>query len=598
MDAPLRRLADLSARLEELPPPPPGHVRVYRGQNADFPAMLPSSCRPGAPATGLLWDVALLRLRDRAAGLAQEEDAMATVRNIGFWYKVLAQHYGPGSPFLDVTTSPEVALWFALNRVVEGSGRSFHLARPGMVGSTPVRCTTLTFGSHVDAPGWFYVLDVPRWDGERVPGHGELVDLSRGPAFVTDCPRVRLQHGGLVLGDVDRDGGDLSGFYACSPIPVARDFHDVPLVDEPAEALFPDPGTDPLYGRLLEAPLVPAPGEAGVEYRQSLDVYVVAVRGGDDEILAILERQADRMPPLVRAAVRAIPELRDALRSAMDADPEAATVVQVEPPLLSTLPPADRWNQSALATGLGERVQPRIEGSDRSLPAVDLRSFMVELSPLEYAFEELEEEDAPLAATWLVRRDDRVHFMTLGAGAGGRTWRRSNALEIRFSATEGRFECLLDDGWAPLREMAPGVFVKAFFITLDVVRGLSRSVKPDAFPHLTTGVGDRIRSVLSVRAVSTVLSRSRADPEDLRLHFLRYADTLAPYMGPRLETPAVADLSLVTDRPYDELGSLREIYGHTHEVVLRGPGVTLEPERDGPGFSPAVADHITALLHP
>ena len=33
-----------------------------------------------------------------------------------YWVRAIKQHYGPGTEYLDVSRSPEVAVWFALHR--------------------------------------------------------------------------------------------------------------------------------------------------------------------------------------------------------------------------------------------------------------------------------------------------------------------------------------------------------------------------------------------------------------------------------------------------------------------------------------------------
>ena len=56
------------------------------------------------------------------------ESPGADAENFLLWTRVIAQHYGPGSTFLDVTYSADVALWFALHSL--RAVRSQHLFGP------------------------------------------------------------------------------------------------------------------------------------------------------------------------------------------------------------------------------------------------------------------------------------------------------------------------------------------------------------------------------------------------------------------------------------------------------------------------------------
>src|SRR6202011_4859051 len=117
--------ADLEAAIAALPSPSPGTVRVFRGQTKDYPSLAPSGLRrtPRARAiwhaySGHLYAGLMVELREHTTELS-----MADLQAHDLWFHALAQHYGPGSDFLDVTHSLEIALWFALNKtkVVRGS---------------------------------------------------------------------------------------------------------------------------------------------------------------------------------------------------------------------------------------------------------------------------------------------------------------------------------------------------------------------------------------------------------------------------------------------------------------------------------------------
>lgn len=605
MTTALSSLAALDRTLGALPAPAEGHVRVYRGQTVGFPAMLPSACRPSAPPTGRLWDFALLHVRQAAlaAGPAPPADSTAeslrVLMNLTVWFKVLAQHYGPGSPYLDVTTSPDVALWFALNQNHSaGVLDRFVVTQPGL-GPLPVVCPTLKFSARGTGNGWFYVLDVPRADGESVPKHGQLLELTAGPEFVSTCLRVVRQHGGLVLGDCAVAGGDLARFYACPPIPVARPFDGCPFIDRDQEFLFPGPGEDEWYARLLQAPLMPQPSATnGCEYRQSLGVYLVTPPG-EDTAVALLDRQLARLAPMARASLRAMPEARRHLRAACGVDPEAATYVQIEIPLLAGLPPPDRWNQSVLVAGLARRTRPRVESSGETLPAVSLENVLIQMSPLETALLDARADADVMNALWLVRRGERfqVTVFTSPLDTGSRGGRHLvGPLELEFSKPDHGFVVTLDGRRQMLLHAGlPDVIVKAFFVALDVLRGLSDTVKPDPYPVFTSVSGDATRVLLPVRHAPTVLTRAKADPADLRMHFLRGVDSGQPYMGPGLELSSVGVLVLEVAAGFEALPSLHDVYGSAREVTVNGQPISL-PDREGQGVSARVAAFLLDLF--
>lgn len=599
MSAVVHDFTELERTLRVLPPPSASCVRVFRGQTSDFPTMLPSACRPSAPTIGPLWDFALLSVRMNAIAIDKPSANIEMINEIALWFKVLAQHYGPGSPYLDVTLSINVALWFALNRAstVEPLNELF-VSQSG-IESVSIKYPTLKFSKHMDEAGWFYVLDVPRADGDSIPGHGQLLELSAGPAFVSTCLRVVRQNGGLVRGDCAIEGGNLTSYFACRPIAVARPFYGCPFIDQDPHFLFPPPTEDKWYARLLRAPLVPQPAITnGFEYRQSLDVNIVTPEAKKEEALPILERQIARMSPMIRAGLRTNSAMRKRLRDAVGVDPETATYLQLEIPLLYTLPPAESWNQSVLVAGISKRTQPKVESSDELLPAVSLENVLIELSPLETALVDLPSHTTPLTALWLVKHGPVFRFTVFATSYDTTSYSSKemfvvDTLDIEFSDATHCFEVVQNGCREPLLQAGlPAAHVKAFLVSLNVLRSLSATLKPDPYPVITI---DCNRILLPVRGVSTVLTRTKSDPADLRLHFLRCSDSRQPYRGPGPELPSVAVLKLETTDRFETLPSLREVYGHVREVQLGQQRVTL-PKREFDDMSAVIADFLSSLF--
>ena len=72
--------------------------------------VLPTGLRPGGAERDPSWRyfaMAVSRELSTENGPSPEDDYV--------WIEAIAQHYGPGSPFLDVTKSLDVAAWFVLH---------------------------------------------------------------------------------------------------------------------------------------------------------------------------------------------------------------------------------------------------------------------------------------------------------------------------------------------------------------------------------------------------------------------------------------------------------------------------------------------------
>ena len=102
--------------LLRLDPPPPDHIRVFRGQTRDFGRMLPSGLR-GTPLRSEVIFRAYTALLASDVPSPEGDEGWVDAETYVVWTRAIAQHYGPGSHYLDVTTSVDVALWFALHEV-------------------------------------------------------------------------------------------------------------------------------------------------------------------------------------------------------------------------------------------------------------------------------------------------------------------------------------------------------------------------------------------------------------------------------------------------------------------------------------------------
>lgn len=594
MIKPIQELAQLERVLQSLPPPKPGYLRVYRGQTTNFDKMLPSACRPNATSKGFLWKLAMMNIKETHN--TQEDNnssALDTIMNFSTWFEVLVQHYGPGSPYLDVTFSIEVALWFALNKV-ESTMQEYFIFMTGLQ-PIPIKFPTLYFSAHIAGLAWFYILDVPVWDGNLSPKHGELVNLSKGPEFVSQCSRVLRQDGALVMGDCNVDDGDLSAFYACPPIEIARPFTGAKLIDRNYQYLFPPPDEDEWYDRLLQAPLVPQPDEKnGFEYRQSLGVYIISDSPMPKEELPTFNRKTERMSLLVRASMRVNPDILKKVRTSLNVDPEEATYLQLDIPLFTALPPLNMWNQSLLHSGLGKLAQPQLLKSNNKLPAISLENVLIQLSPLETAFINHSSDNAILSALGIIRRG-KVFQYTAFYTHKDHISLTSASFEIAFSNENKCFEANLKNKRIPLLQTGlPSNLLKGFFISLYILRGLSATIKPD--PFFTFIIGNR--GLLPIRGISTKLVRSKKDPMDMRLHFLVNSRTGEPYEGPTVDLPSIATLEVEPAEKIQSMTSLYEVYGHaTNGFDQFGHEINL-PQRESIGLNTEIADYLLKTFSP
>lgn len=574
--------------IKGLSKPKVGFRRLYRGQTANYPKMLPSSCRGALPGSVKIWDFALSYLY-HSTFKDQDSSDLDLIENHAFWFKVLAQHYGPGSPYLDMTNSIDVALWFALN-CVNKIEHEFLLSQESQSCSL-VKCNTIYFSKHTHTIGWFYVLDVPEWEGKRVPQHGDLLDLSKGPEFVSQCARVMRQHGDLIFGDSSVHGGDLSDFYTCPPIMVARPYKNASFINKPTHFLFPSPSEDSWFNTLLQAPLVPYPESIhGYAYRQSLDVYMVTSGVKEEEVLSLLEKQVEKMPMLIRNRLRDNPDLRKELIDMTGEDAEYATYISFEVPLVLGTPPIAQWNQNILFAGIGERTRPMLETDDEWLPAISLSNVLIQLSPLENCFFTAKSTQARIEAVWLIKQDDKYKFVIFGTFDNKKI--EIICLEISYSANQHCFTVLINNSWIPIIDSpVHELLFKTFFLVLDLIRNLSSSIKPDPYLCIKIGDGDKYIGYLPVRGTSLVLKKMKSDPNDMRLHFLRYANTSSVFSGPTLEMPSIATLKLKTRSKFVTFCNLREVYGHVYEIVLND-GNIITPKRSSEGFCPNTADFV------
>jgi hypothetical protein len=219
--------------------------------------MLATGSRPQKLINSSLFGMAT---RVLVQSLLSEIDINLELDMMLFWTQAVAQHYGPGSSYLDVTYSLDVALWFALHEY-KPVGVTLVFGE----GDQPDPANDIYRKEHwVTYPDWtktayLYVFDAPKWKPGLGSTHGQLIDLADAPPIFSSSARMRAQSGCLLDSGLDRAQADLSDCFKVAPIPIAWPMTGAPKLNWTSEDLFPGPEIDEWYKRFLAIPLVPQP---------------------------------------------------------------------------------------------------------------------------------------------------------------------------------------------------------------------------------------------------------------------------------------------------------------------------------------------------
>ena len=463
---PVASYAELIERLGQLPKPREGHVRIYRGQTKPYP-LLPSALRPGGSYRKHIWRSYMRAVANGMPGAAHHlsEPFLQSI-----WVEAIAQHYGSGSRFLDVTTDVDIALWFALHEAKNGTSYRSPMKSPpdlervtafGVVDAIAevLIAEHVTHYARFEETGWLYVLDVPHWNGQSEPAHGCLIDLSKAPPFLqfAASERMNAQCACLLAAERKID----STLYACAPVPVLWPPDGNDRLRKPVDAIFPRPDDDPWYSLFLSIPLHTqrGPPEWATDPRRG-EGWIVPVNLRWERPLPIVVYSYDLReehteacaPPsdnlLAPPSIYAVLPLKPAAEAEGMAkwinqsdtrgsyELEKATVIALESPLISTLPSLDLWNHSLLHEDIAtdtesffarqipegpvitdEDGNPRIELTDSQRERYEkliatpftLTNVFIEFAPLEeIAWSKLGNSDIKvLRAAWLLHNRKR-----------------------------------------------------------------------------------------------------------------------------------------------------------------------------------------------
>jgi hypothetical protein len=467
-----------------LPPVPEGYVRVFRGQTRDHASLVPSAFRDGKKDNRLLRVVVQMQaseLRGEGAGGNAFTEWLV-------WSQGLAQHYGVGSEYLDVTKDLDVALWFALHPATVATG--WHVfGPPGPFDPPTDYPMAYPWTSYPDEPGdtgVLYVFALPLWREGKV-AHGQLIDLATAPSEFANL-RVSLQHGCLVASEKDLDGGDLSAF-AMAQIDV-RSTISGRWQALAAGDFFPGVEADPWLRHFVSVPLAFRPDEAMV--LQPIPTLPIEFHVTSPEAFDQITSRLILLPsPVFAVLVREVAEGRMEWNPPVISPPTNYVAILDDFPDFLMTPEIGSgvWNESVLFAQLPTSAP--VTGILASVgETVDLSNVFLEFSDLERGFWH-EVETSGKTYT-----HDRGIFVAR-SGSTFRLWFYSQVLpkgpsqcagylEVCFDEDEQVFKLNTGDGLNRKALESLPKYHKQFLVALTLLRELSERPLPVPFPTLWT----------------------------------------------------------------------------------------------------------------
>ena len=440
------------------------------------------------------------------------------------WVRAIAQHYGPGTEFLDVTRSLDVAVWFALN-VAERVPVQSVFGEPGPIDparDTPASFQGLRFRPN-DEVGYVHVFDVPVWNPGEPLSHGMLVDLATAPEVFASSPRLQVQDACLLYADPGVDSGDLKLFAKTSA--VSRPMADCASLQRLAAELFPDPTIDPWYRRLLSVPLVHrlGAGSPSLELAQAVPVelYVDA-----KSWLETSERLILLPPPILW------PEIQQELKAPESwvpagFNPAGATPILVELPIFIMTPELEggQWHHRILARGIPTHA-PAIDAVTGEELTVDLTRVLVEFSPLEFSrWDEVETTNDELIfarGAYVEREGDTYRLWWISQSFPGCQRTVAGPFPFFLDSAQGQLLAGTTEHALPLQWPA-----KTLLVVLTLLRELSTEPLLCPFP---TRAYDETVFVVRVQGQTARLVRATTRAGE-HLYLLRHPTRDEPFSG-------------------------------------------------------------------
>lgn len=483
----IRIREELDLLLDGVPPVKAGYRRVFRGQTALYDEVVASLLRPGRPQYSRRH-----RLKAVSQFLLEEFRGSAGDGNdFALWTELIAQQYSTGSPYLDVTSRVDVALWFALNQF-ESTEYVPAFGEPGPFDPTKDisgRVPLLIPRRSARDSGYLFVLDVPTTADGLPHAHADFADLTALPVGLQPSTRIQHQSASLVYTNRKTNGGDLSPYLACPPIPLAPEL--IASIDSEitSEFLFPTPDHDEWYRRLLQLPLWPRLTQTNeLELQQSFEVPLYA--WDDPSMMTVSEPLIILQPTLLTPTLKTEPLIGPVDPAPLLA-PDAISIL-VEEPIFLTSPSFDDpvWNHAALWAGIPHlaQVRPQTGGEHTS---VDLTKVYFEFSPLELGDWQTAEASGSTfhAGAYLTRQGNVLTLWrvqrNLPSGLSA-----SGPFKFRYADESKRFMYDAPNGRTHEATEA-GVVFKTLLICLRLLLCLNLDAVPDGLQRIADGLDVR-----------------------------------------------------------------------------------------------------------
>jgi FRG domain len=481
-------LAALQEAVNALPPVPPGKVRVFRGQTDNYKTISPSSYRNPIAFGGVWLNYSRSLLSDIEPDPAAGIPALQELQTQTLWLEAIAQHYGSGSWYLDVTHSIECAAWFALHRGT-GTTENRHPKANGLAaGPETAEVKWLTYSRAVE-PGYFYVFDVDSWDATKgnLPELA-LVDLSRAPEpFRT--PRMLAQQGCLIRTGESEEYDLLKRKAIADPLRIGWPMTGSEIVNRSVGEMFPEPAVDDWYRRFLSVPMMPEAKSGPLSLQTPLPV--TRYRGESEAYNAKLDEMDWFLdPPLVHDVLRKVEkDATDTEQGRLQKDMiAAATPIVIEASVFYILPKAESnlWNHELLVSDLSDSVKSWAEDGAEA-GDVNLTNVLFQFSPLEQAFwERAGEQTRTLRrGLWLYRQGGNFIAAQVAQDFPGTELKVWPAAVIMFDKEKRRLVCrrATEAAEAPVEELTTvPVLAKAVFCGLHLLRSMAPQWKIEARP--------------------------------------------------------------------------------------------------------------------
>jgi FRG domain len=588
--------AGLLDALRSLPPPAEGRIRVFRGQNQEYPTMTPTALRAARGEDSIWplyarWLSTAGSLTDLLADLADDSkvtaihstDGSTYVDTMLLWIRAIKQHYGPGTEFLDVTHSVGIAAWFALHSLQPEQVRA-NYAPPAAPGPWANVVGGHTFMRHTlfKGPAFLYAMDARVGSSANDLVHGMLFDIALAPEQFSSSARIRAQEACLIYANRSVDGGDLGPFIVPgTPLRIAWPLDCCPEVRKPTNQVFPSPREDDWYARFVAIPLAPnldsSQAETVLDHPIDLTLYIP--QGGSDaedgaQLQDLIDRFRIPVPPLL------YPKLADldlpAWRGLAD-----ATWLYLEGPMMSTRMPLTETNIPMLASGLTRTAPVADYVTGEPAGDVSLENVFIEISALDEPYWEAFNRERPaisiIRGLWLTRDGDRFKLTTFMHDIATDEQYMIGPAEVVFDRKTGSYSArggAQGAPWRPLRHRELRGLEYNVAMALGLVRSLSPVWKPGAWPILTLDPDGKSRtsSVALEWALGEILSlRSLGGPIS-SYHALRQWGTDAPFYGlVNLGSPALGGGLQFSGQQFAEM-RLNEIFSRFASMLKAREG--------------------------